>query len=72
MPDVKYTMILAIDEELERLRKIRDLLSGAPMDAIAPSFTTTRVTRKRQLTPEGRARIVAAQRRRWAAPKSGM
>ena len=64
-------MLFALDEELDRLRRIRDLLAGSPMDAISPSVSATHVTRKRQLTPEGRQRIVNAQRRRWAAQKGG-
>ncbi len=63
-------MLLAIDEELERLRKIRNLLAGAPVDALWNPFArVAEGPKKRNLSEEARQRIVDAQRRRWAAAK---
>ncbi len=56
-------LLRAIDEELNRLRQVRDLLAGAPAAFPAKS--------KRKLSDEARQRIVDAQKRRWAAQKAG-
>ena len=57
-------LLRAIDEELNRLRQVRDLLAGdAPAAFPAKS--------KRKLSDEARQRIVDAQKRRWAAQKTG-
>ena len=55
------TLLRAIDEELERLRRVRDLLTGDGGSAVRPA--------KRNLSAEARQRIVDAQKRRWAARK---
>jgi len=55
----------AIDAEISRLEKVRALLAGhtAPLKRGTP-------TRKRStMSAEGRERIAAAQRKRWAAKK---
>jgi hypothetical protein len=52
-----------IDEEIERLSKARALLAGN----VAPlKRGLLRAVPKRTMSPEGRARIAAAQRARWA------
>ena len=74
-------MIAALDEELARLRQVRDLLAGGAseepvkrkrgrpaktaMKTVAPA-----VVKKRNLSDEARQRIAEAQKRRWAAQKS--
>ena len=55
-------LLRAIDEELDRLRKVRDLLAGD--GTAAPGRPA-----KRNLSAEARQRIVDAQKRRWAARK---
>ena len=65
-------IIAAIDEEISRLEKVRDLLqnssSGRLSGALARKSATG--TKKRNLSPEARARIAAAQKRRWAKQKA--
>jgi hypothetical protein len=58
-------IIIAIDAETSRLRQVRNLLAGT-------NSTGTRRgerKRKRKLSAEGRARISAAQKKRWAKQK---
>jgi hypothetical protein len=62
-------ILYAIDEELDRLRKIRSLLSGAPADARWHTVARGLQAKKRVLSDESRQRIVDAQKRRWAAQK---
>jgi len=60
-----------IDAEIGQLQQARALIAGAgkrgpgrPKSAVAP------VTKqKRKMSPEGRARIVAAVKARWAAKR---
>ncbi len=54
-------LLRAIDEELERLRRVRDLLTSDGSSTDRPA--------KRNLSAEARQRIVDAQKRRWAARK---
>jgi hypothetical protein len=63
-------LIAAVDEEISRLEKVRALLrSDAGPRVAAPSFGN-RPRRKRVLSAEARARIAAAQKRRWAKQKA--
>ena len=64
-----------IDAEIARLKNIRSLLSGAPSPTTATRgrgrpkgsvSATPKKTTKRKLSPEARARIAAAQKKRWA------
>jgi hypothetical protein len=64
-------IIAAIDAEIQRLQHARTLLSG---DAVvkrgpggAKGFSTA--PKRRQISSEGRAKIAAAQRARWAKAK---
>jgi hypothetical protein len=50
----------AIDTEISRLQHVRALLSGNGNGFIR---------KQRTLTPEGRAKIIAAQKARWAKAK---
>ena len=65
-------IVQAIDEEIERLGKARALLTGhtAPLERGLPRTTQPVGARKRwKMSAEGRARIAAAQWKRWAKPK---
>jgi hypothetical protein len=54
-------LIAAIDSEISRLQEARKLLAGG---------TATR-GRKRVMSAEGRARISAAMKKRWAGKRKG-
>jgi len=56
-------ILQAIDEEIARLTRARDLLLTPDNSKPAPA------AKKRTLSPEGRKKIVAAMKRRWAAAK---
>ena len=69
----QQALVEAIDREIAKLREVRRILAdgdGEPADArsSAPA-TAKRAGRpkgaKRQLSPEARARIAAAQKKRW-------
>jgi hypothetical protein len=67
-PDIILTMntnelIEALDAEIARLEEARAILE----DDRIPNGRTTAV--KRTMSPEGRARIAAAQTARWAKAK---
>lgn len=65
-------IVSAIDMELARLREARALVSkGTDLERIVrkPRGSAKRASGKRQLSPEARARIAEAQKRRWAAAK---
>jgi hypothetical protein len=62
-----------IEEEITRLRQVRSLLSAEETTGTRlkpgrkPGKTGT--TKKPAMSPEGRARIAAAQKARWAKAK---
>jgi hypothetical protein len=58
-------LVAAIDEEIDHLQKARSLLTGhtAPLKRGRPP------AKKLTMSAEGRARIAAAQRLRWARAK---
>jgi len=60
-------MIVSIDEELQRLRQARELLAGTGRGSAAGRGTKKK--RHHTMSAEGRARIAAAQRARWAKQK---
>lgn len=69
-------IIAAIEEEINRLEKVKQLLEAAGADKLSGALgrkagLTTAGTKKRNLSPEARARIAAAQKRRWAKQKAG-
>ncbi len=76
-------IISSIDAELSRLQQVRALLAGpvAPSKRrgrpknsetkLAPAKPAKKIAKKRTMSPEGRARVAAAQKARWAAVKSG-
>jgi hypothetical protein len=57
----------AIDREIARLQQVRNLLGGS--QGKVASAKTIRRPKKRVMSAEGRARIAAAQRARWAKQK---
>jgi hypothetical protein len=60
-------IVEAIDREIARLEQVRRLLGGSGSSAKATK--TLRKAKKRTMSAEGRARIAAAQRARWAKQK---
>ena len=75
------TILAEIDAEIVRLQQAKALLSsanaseapavrrGRPKTAVASSAPAKPAKKKRNLSPEGRARIADAVKRRWAAQK---
>jgi hypothetical protein len=72
-------LLAEIDAEIARLEQARSLLAsngeseirrGRPKKTSEAAATVKPTKKKRNLTPEGRARIAAAVKRRWAAQKS--
>jgi hypothetical protein len=69
-------ILAALDVEIARLQQARALLSGEhvkrspgkPKATPAPTVVPTK-KKRRNLTPEGRARIAAAVKARWAKQK---
>ena len=59
------TLVDAIDAEMDRLARARAILVDEPS-----AETLAQTPKKRNLTPEGRARIAEAVTRRWAAKKA--
>ena len=61
-------IIAAIDQNIADLQTARRLLAGADkaQKAVKPAVDAV----KRSITPEGRKKIAAAQRRRWAKQKA--
>jgi len=70
-------IISHIDAEISRLTEARDLVAGAAVGKVSRSPRKSglaapkprAVRRKRVISPEGRARIAAAQKLRWAKQK---
>jgi hypothetical protein len=64
-------LIYEIDEEIARLRQFRAFITGTtikkrPGQPKSPTMPADMPAQKRKLSPEGRARILAAQKARWA------
>ena len=58
-----FDILTQLDHEISQLKQARALLDGSR------SLDRSRAVKKRNLTPEGRRRIVEAVKRRWAAQK---
>lgn len=72
--DSHRSIIDAIDKEIARLREVRKVLAkNGKIPEIkrgtrgAKVSTAAKKSPKRKLSPEARARIAEAQRKRWAA-----
>jgi hypothetical protein len=71
---MQTTQIIAeLDAEIARLQQVKILLNGTTSKrspgrpaARATDAATTAAPKKRILTPEARAKIAAAQKKRWA------
>ncbi len=68
-------IVAALDDEIGRLEEVRSLLTGTKGSA-APAATSFafganqgKTHKRRKLSAEARARISAAQKKRWAAQK---
>jgi hypothetical protein len=64
-------ILSAIDEEISKLQQARKLLQSSGGSKLVSGLSSNgRKTRaRRTLSPEARARIAAAQKRRWAKQK---
>jgi hypothetical protein len=64
-------ILSAIDQEISRLQQARKLLQSSGGSKLVSGLSSNgRKTRaRRTLSPEARARIAAAQKRRWAKQK---
>jgi hypothetical protein len=67
-------IVAALDDEISRLKKVRSLLAGTKGTVIhaATSFgfgVNGKTPRRKRLSAAARARIAAAQKRRWARQK---
>jgi hypothetical protein len=64
-------IIEQIDAEIKRLQQAKSLLIGATTKRGPgrPAKTSIVAPKKRQMSPEGRAKIAAAQKARWAKAK---
>jgi hypothetical protein len=67
----RYEIIVALDQEIQRLETARTLIrtSRDVAAGIAVRGAHGKPLRRRQISPEGRRRIIEAQRRRWAKQK---
>ena len=67
----RHEMIVALDQEIQRLEIARTLLHNSRDVAAGISGTNGQFQRtgRRHISPEGRKRIIEAQRRRWAKQK---
>jgi hypothetical protein len=65
-------IISAIDAEIARLQSARSLVAGtAKRRGRPPMSGTSATTTRRTMSAEGKKRIAEAQRKRWAAQKTG-
>jgi hypothetical protein len=65
-------IVQSIDDEIDRLQRVRSLLTArtAPLKrGFPPSEQDSPTRKRRKMSEKGRARIVAAQRKRWAKAK---
>lgn len=72
IPSMDTTEIIrTIDAEIARLEKARALLNGHVSTSVKrrASSTTAAAKPRRKMSAEGRARIAAAQKARWAKAK---
>jgi hypothetical protein len=62
-------LLAQLDAEIGRLQQARALLNGEPVKRSPGRPTGAAPKKKRKMSPEGRARIVAAVKARWAKTK---
>lgn len=63
-------LVAAVDEEISRLEKVRALLLSSGGSRISSSSFGNKPRKKRFLSADARARIAAAQKKRWAKQKA--
>jgi len=66
---VDKSIISALDAEIQKLKEARALIARIGASDSQPSKKVRTRRKKRNLSPEGRARIAEAVRKRWAAQK---
>jgi hypothetical protein len=62
-------ILAEIDAEINKLEQVRAILTGSAKTARPGRPGAKSAAKKRQLSPEARARIAAAQKARWAKAK---
>jgi hypothetical protein len=62
-------LVVELNKEIARLQEARDLLSGGVTGTRGNNKAPAKKAVRRVLSPEARARIAAAQKKRWAATK---
>ena len=67
----RHEMVVALDQEIQRLETARTLIRNSRdvTSAITVRNGYAKPAVRRQISPEGRRRIIEAQRRRWAKQK---
>jgi len=67
----RYEIIVALDQEIQRLETARTLIRNSRdvTADISANNGHARPAMRRHISPEGRKRIIEAQRRRWAKQK---
>jgi hypothetical protein len=66
-------IVADIDTEISRLQPVRKLLAGIPLAVAKGSSATGAVfgrEKRKKMSAAGRAKISAAQKKRWAITKS--
>jgi hypothetical protein len=58
-----HQLLDVLNAKIDQLRRVRELLSGEPVRTRKQHIVTKPT---RTMSPEGRARVAAAQRARWA------
>lgn len=64
----RHEIIVALDQEIQRLETARTLIRNSRdvTSGIAGTNGFAKHSMRRHISPEGRRRIIEAQRRRWA------
>jgi hypothetical protein len=62
-------LVAELDAEIDRLKEVKALLAGQTTSPRRGRPPATKSKSRRTMSPEGRARIVAAQKARWANAK---
>jgi hypothetical protein len=62
-------LLAEIDNQIAQLKAARAVLTGKTTKAPRQPAKTTPTKKKRSMSSEGRARIAAAMKARWAAAK---
>lgn len=63
-------ILAQIDVEIDRLQQVRAILTGTAKNGSKNRIAAKSAPKKRQLSPEARARIAAAQKARWARARN--